>query len=763
MTEDVTKADSRWRPRFNRGVFLRLLLFTSLLAVEAVFADEGAGRIAGRVIDLQGAAVSGAQITVASQQGGVVGTTTTDSQGYFTCDSLGTGQFTVTATVPRFAPVTAEARLLSGETVELTLQFQALAPQREAVTVVASAPSVLTPDPAERVIVHDQVLDANPGRPGAPISLPGLPIETASGGIKAPQYFAPGVTGDHGEPIAQFFQVGDYLYPNNLLANAHGNGYADPNFLIAPVINAVETDGGAFDVREGNNAVNLAATYEPRERLNRFVQLTGDYRDFDLISGWAPKNSATDAWLALEGSFGNGFLKRPEHRQQYKLNGYRRLKTSKHDLTLFGLGYYGFSRLPGLIPLEVSVPDDTIDYHQLDRTHTTLFVASDTWKLADSCQLLISGFFRTYSLTLRSNFGDGLIQQSEFRTVAGGEAAYVQKIRPRVSLLAGIDLRQDAPRGLDLKRLDAQGNFQPVTSNDLTLTLAEPFAALDGELGRHFHFDLGVRREEVNMNNADKLNPSNSFSKLAGLTLPKATLTVQPPDGTPLPSLAFSYGEAFHTNDPRIGVGGQRGTIVTPSRALQVVLRKEAKATDFKVTLARVTSAQELAKIDPDTGLQEAVGPSLVRSLTLSVQHYFHFGSVYASFARANAINRLTGEDIPEAPRLIWDAVANVDRLPLGLRARSEFEHVGRKPLGDGFTAVPVREFRGAILRPFDEGRMSLGLNFLLASGFTGQTLETLALPSDPASLERIVGVPLKSYVSVTWTYTFGTSSSGRP
>ena len=194
-------------------------------------------------------------------------------------------------------------------------------------------------------------------------------------------------------------------------------------------------------------------------------------------------------------------------------------------------------------------------------------------------------------------------------------------------------------------------------------------------------------------------------------------------------------------------------------------MRKEVKNTDFNIILARVASAQELkkiGKIDPDTGLQESVGPSLIRSLTVSAQHYFRYGSLYASFARANAINRLAGEDIPEAPRLIWDVVGTIDRLPFGLRARSEFEYVGRKPLGDGFTAVPVRELRGALLRPFAEGRMSLGVNFLLASGSTGQTLETLALPTEPAPFERIVGVPLKSFVSLTWTYVFGVSASAR-
>ena len=46
---------------------------------------------------------------------------------------------------------------------------------------------------------------------------------------------------------------------------------------------------------------------------------------------------------------------------------------------------------------------------------------------------------------------------------------------------------------------------------------------------------------------------------------------------------------------------------------------------------------------------------------------------------------------------------------------------------------------------------MSVGANFL-ASGYAGQTTETLAIPTDPSRLERVVGVPLKAYVSLSWT-----------
>jgi hypothetical protein len=68
---------------------------------------------------------------------------------------------------------------------------------------------------------------------------------------------------------------------------------------------------------------------------------------------------------------------------------------------------------------------------------------------------------------------------------------------------------------------------------------------------------------------------------------------------------------------------------------------------------------------------------------------------------------------------------------------------------------VPVTEIRGALLRPFLEERMSIAANFLIASGYTGQTTEVLALPTDPLPFERVVGVPVKSYISLSWTYYF--------
>ena len=733
--------------------FVALLLF--ILCVAPLYAQQG-GSVAGNVTDPDGAAIAHALVTLQNPLGISAQQIATDAQGHFEFRTLEPGVFRLTAEAPGFQTISRETAVFSARATNKDLQFQSVSSTQE-ITVVASAPDAMSPDPSQRTFVHDQLLEANPGRPGAPISIPGLPIETASGGIKAPQYFAPGVAGDHGEPIAQYFEIGDFLFPNNLPANAHGNGYADPNVLISDGVASVEADGGAFNVREGNHAVDLGVTYGLRDRVLPFAQFTGDEHDADLVMGWSPADPATLGWVMLQTSFGNGFLERPEHRQQYKLNAYRAFKTETHDITLFGVGYYGTSFIPGLIPTAFAVSGDTIDSRQHDTTHNSLMAVSDTWRIMRSQDLEFSGFVRTYGLDLLSNFGAGLIRQSEFRIVGGGNATYIFKPRQDFSILVGIDLRRDAPRNLDLDRANFAGVFQPVTSNDLTLGFVTPFVSADGALTHFLHYNVGLRREEVFFDNVDKMVSTHSFTQLAGLTLPKGTLTLLSPRQKVLPKVAFSLGEAFHTNDPRIGSSeglGVTPTVVARSRSMQLVISKEIARTDFSVALARVSNSQELANIDPDTGLQQNVGPSLTRSVTFSARRYFPFGSMQASWARAMAVDRLTGENIPEAPRLIWDVAGTLNRLPFGMRARSEFEEVGRKPLGDGFTSVPVREFRLSLVRSFRDGQIDLSMNSLITRGYAGQTIETLHA-GDLAPVEQVVGVPLKSYVSLSWTYNF--------
>jgi hypothetical protein len=66
----------------------------------------------------------------------------------------------------------------------------------------------------------------------------------------------------------------------------------------------------------------------------------------DLVSIWNPQNSHARSWIAAEAAFGNGYLNLAERRRQGKINGMRQFTAGHHEFTLFGVGYYGSSRIP---------------------------------------------------------------------------------------------------------------------------------------------------------------------------------------------------------------------------------------------------------------------------------------------------------------------------------------------------------------------------------------------------------------------------------
>jgi len=744
-----------------------LFLVFSACPISCV-AQNGSVHASGTVLDPAGQPVAGSHVILVSTSGAHLAGTT-GSSGEFAIALPAWGAYTARVEAVGFAPVMRNVNL-SAATASMTLRLERVSGAAEEVIVAGDVSEVAltSPDPSEKVLVREELLDANPGRPGAPISIPGLPIETASGGIKAPQYFVPGVAGDHGEPIAQYIAVGGYLVTNNLSANAHGNGYADPNIYVSAALGSVETDGGAFNVLEGNHALNLAATYSLRPQLSRFLTLTGDYRDADLSAGLAPNNPLKKEWLAVEANFGNGLMKRLEHRKQIKWNGLRVFDTSKHEITLFSLGYWGKSHEGNLIPVGFGQQlDDTIDPRQFDQTHSSIQAIDDVWKVRTSDEVAFSGFFRTYNLALYSNFGEGLIRQSEFRTVEGAEARETHRFTPWLQAMAGFDYHEDDIHrdNLDHYLSDnvlAYGPFLKVLSSNVTIRDATPYGALRGDLGKHLRFYGGLRPDTIELKNTDMLNPAYSFDTWSTFLAPKATLAWTPNgsgSGTGaihwLPTASFSIGQAFFTEDPRIAVGSKNagnpteaGALPSPferSHSEQMVLEREILATDLRVTVGRTTTTDTLGKIDPDNGTQQPLGPGTLKFVTASVRHQFgSFGTLQGELSKADA--RLSGGFIdgqqvvaqitPEAPRTIFDALATLDKLPLGLHGRVEYEYVGHKQLDLGnaqhlrtYEAIPVGETRLAVVRTFLNRRLEMGANGMLARGYSGQTTETF----DPA------------------------------
>jgi hypothetical protein len=299
-----------------------------------------------------------------------------------------------------------------------------------------------------------------------------------------------------------------------------------------------------------------------------------------------------------------------------------------------------------------------------------------------------------------------------------------------------------------------------VDSNNVTISSVTPYAAGSGAFTHYFRYYAGWRRDQIDINNQDLINSGNSFQKWVGVNSPKATVSFLPRQSWLLPLVSASFGQAFFTEDPRIGTGTVAGTPVATAHSYQLVASKTIAQTDVRVTLGHVTTSQELGKIDPDTGLQEDQGPGRLRFLTAAVRRNFSQGSILATFSKADARDIDSGQPTPEAPRTIFDLLGIAQKLPFRLQARGEFEYVGRKPLGTGCApnlnaecvGTSVREFRAAVVRPFLERRLDVGLNMLIAGGYTGQTIENFY----PSSIQEVVGVRIPSYASINLTYNFG-------
>ena len=87
---------------------------------------------------------------------------------------------------------------------------------------------------------------------------------------------------------------------------------------------------------------------------------------------------------------------------------------------------------------------------------------------------------------------------------------------------------------------------------------------------------------------------------------------------------------------------------------------------------------------------------------------------------------------------MIGDLIWTYQKLPFHLQAKGEFEYVGRKVVGNGCNesnpddlnsyclGVPNKEFRLALARPFLEGKINVGVNMMIARGYTGQTIGEL-------------------------------------
>lgn len=118
-----------------------------------------------------------------------------------------------------------------------------------------------------------------------------------------------------------------------------------------------------------------------------------------------------------------------------------------------------------------------------------------------------------------------------------------------------------------------------------------PYAAAAGAFSRCFRYYAGWRRDEIDITNDDLINPRNSFQRWAGVNSPKVTLSLLPRPRWYVPVVSLSFGQAFFTEDPRIGTGSVKGSPVARQHAYQLVASKTLGHTDLSPSSAPSTTA----------------------------------------------------------------------------------------------------------------------------------------------------------------------------
>jgi outer membrane receptor protein involved in Fe transport len=394
--------------------------------------------------------------------------------------------------------------------------------------------------------------------------------------------------------------------PINLVSHAHGQGYADPNFLIPEVIDRIELYKGPYFPQFGDFATAGTVKLITKEEFaENFVKAEGgSFQTMRYVLGVSPRLGNVTTLLAGQAFYTNGPFIHPENLARY--NGEGRLTldpTPDSKLSATAQGYAADWDASGQIPERLVATGMLDRFGSIDPTeggHTdrqNLLInwrytpsAADTWE--------VYGWAQRYRLRLWSDFtffansglrfvqepsgaiddtGDGPVQpnakyipgdqifQGDSRYVFGGHAGYT-----RNWFLAGTPLQSTI--ALETRNDDVHIKLQRSVRRTSFFTVNEVYVrehSFTGYWGQQIFFTDWIRFEGglrgdfyiFDVNNRlpqQRIDPNfhsvylNGYTT-AGLPSPKANLIITPVENT---DLYLNFGRGFHSNDARSTITG---------------------------------------------------------------------------------------------------------------------------------------------------------------------------------------------------------------
>lgn len=422
--------------------------------------------------------------------------------------------------------------------------------------------------------------------------VPGLLAVQHQGGGKADQLFLRGFDADHGTDVGIFIDG----VPVNMPSHAHGQGYADLNWLIPEALEKIEVTKGPYDPRYGDFATAGSVNLVTREAfegnsvaytLNMSPTVPGRLASGARLVGIASPElpdslSSLHPWLAFETAWDDGPFNTKEDLNRYNLFG-----KLTYDLTpniktgvffqAYGSGWKGSGQLPARLvdsgQLSRFGSLDPSEGGQTERQMATAFLKYH----GQDQELDVSLYVTRYQLALWNDFtfflndpryGDE-IEQDDKRVFTGGRVAYhfhrtFHGVRFRTTL--GAEMRFD---GIHVDRWDAEsqlGDFRRrlqrhVDTSDSALSANDDdinqldvagYAEEDVIFNDYVRLIGGIRGDFIGFDVNDRTDATASGTRQFTTPSPKLSAIVAPLPGTL--ELFANFGEGFHTNQAPVAL-----------------------------------------------------------------------------------------------------------------------------------------------------------------------------------------------------------------
>ncbi len=571
--------------------------------------------------------------------------------------------------------------------------------------IVLGDNNALTGDPqtaTEGLVFGTQLLQRPISRPAELLEfIPGVIATQHSGEGKANQYFLRGFNLDHGTDLAMRVDG----MPVNMPTHAHGQGYADINFVIPELVEWLAYRKGPYYANIGDFATAGSTEFHYTDRLeDGLVSLTAGENDFQRLFAGQSFATGSGGHLTLAGALtryaGPWQLDQDLDKRKGLIKYHQQRDSGSWAVT--AMTYHNDWTATDQIPLR-AVQDGSIDrFGNIDptaggesRRSSLSFSADQQWGAGD---LDFSAYVMDYQLDLFSNFtyfledpvrGDQF-QQADDRRVYGFDTSYrieteVTGVPSEISI--GLQSRLD---DIDVGLYKTQQRIaHTVTREDsVAQSLSSAWISLQQQWHDNFRTVLGLRADHYRFD-VDADIAINSGTGSESLLSPKLNFIYSPAGHT---EYFFSVGQGFHSNDARgttiriDPVSGDAADTVDPlakAQSVELGLRSSIiPRTQIALSAFTMTLDSELVYVG-DAGATEALDKSKRRGLEFSAVYAAtdwllidaDFTLTRARFSGVGADNRIPNSVAKTAS--LGLSVVDAENWSGGLRVR----YLGDAPL----------------------------------------------------------------------------------